>query len=234
MKAYSEILKLRTNDFDHSDTIKPSTLLDIFQDIAGVHAMQFGFGFKETVKKGYYWVLIRNYYEIFGKVEPLTDVRLETWPHKKGKVDFDREYVLYDSNDNVLVRGISKWILIDINTRRVARASSVSFAEEESEANYYPDVLKLEIPSLENFEKVFTYKVLKGDMDHNGHMNNSKYANIIYEVMDDINMKSFMIEYIHEVCKDDIIELYEYKENNIIYYAGLSNGKKIFTAKIEK
>ena len=64
-------------------------------------------------------------------------------------------------------------------------------------------------------------------------MNNSKYADIIFEVYDNRNpIKNMTIEYIKESKKDDIIDLYEYEENNKIYYLGKNNDEKLFMAVI--
>ena len=44
---YEEQIKLRTNDFDQFDNLKPSAILDIFQDVAGTHATIIGTGYDQ-------------------------------------------------------------------------------------------------------------------------------------------------------------------------------------------
>lgn len=231
--VYEEKIKLRTEDFDYKDIIKPSAILNLFQDIAGIHATNIGLGFKATFDLGLYWILVRTYYEVYQDLKPLTEIKLITFPHQKGKIDCDREYIIKDLDDNILVRGISKWVVIDISTRKLHRTDNVIFPNGEYEKPYFDTIKKHQIPDTK-FEKVYTYKVMKSDIDHNGHTNNAIYADIIYEVLDDINIKKFYIDYIKETKKDDVINIYKYELDDNLYFIGYKDDEKIFTANIIK
>ena len=233
---YEMNINFRTNDFDADDYITPTAILSLFQDIAGLHANHLNLGFKDCYNMGYYWVLVRNKFEIFKNPTPLTKGRLETWPHEKGRVDFNREYALYDEFGDIIARGLSKWVLIDIEKRRIARTDNITYGDGEYVSfNYYQDVEKVVLPDIKLFKHVASHTVLKRDLDHNKHMNNSKYTDIIFDVIpNDIKINKLNIEYIKEVKLNDIIDIYEYSDDLYIYHLGLSGENKIFASKIEK
>lgn len=233
---YSMDVEFRTNDFDSTDFITPTAILSLFQDIAGLHAFNLGIGYEALLEKGFYWVLVRNRFDIFKNPIPLTKGRLITWPHEKGRVDFNREYVLYDEDNEVVARGISKWVLIDTVNRRIARTSNITYGEGvHVKENFYQDVLKLKIPTIDNFRLKGHHIVMKSDLDHNNHMNNSKYTDIIFNVCsDNIKIKKFNIDYIKETTLGDVIDIYEYIDDNFIYHLGRKNDENIFISRIEK
>ncbi|MGM9971661.1 MAG: acyl-[acyl-carrier-protein] thioesterase [Anaeroplasmataceae bacterium] len=229
---YTEENVLRTEDFDYHDVIKPSAILNLFQDIAGTHANMIGVGYKETLDLGMFWVLVRTYFEICAPFKPLSHVKVSTWPHEKGRIDCNREYIIEDMDGNLLARGISKWVVIDCNTRRISRTDKLSFNCPTYNEPYYSDVKKFSNPDDKLFKHVYTYKIMKRDLDHNLHTNNSIYADIVYEILDNIKIKEFQIEYIKETKKDDILEIYKYNEDDTIYFIGYSKDEKIFISKI--
>lgn len=233
---YEQIVNLRTNDFDTNDNIKVSALLELFQDVAGLHANQIGIGFTASYEKGFFWVLLRNKVDVFKNPTPLTNARLKTWPHEKGRVDCNREYLLEDMDGNPIARCISKWVIINRDTRRLMRVDAISYGEGELvKDNYYEDVPKVQSPDISLFKKVLTHKVSKNDIDHNRHMNNAKYTDLIFDSIEgDLFIKNLEIEYVKEAKYEEELDLYMYDDNEAIYHIGMIGDTKIFVSKIVK
>ncbi len=233
---FEQVVNLRTNDFDTFDHLKPVALLELFQDVAGLHANKLGIGFKDSYAKGYFWVLVRNKIELFKNPIPLTNAILKTWPHEKGKVDFNREYLLEDESGNVIARGLSKWVIITTDTRRLCRANVMDYGDGEIyKNNYYDDVEKVQLPDLSLFSHKLTHHISKNDLDHNGHMNNTRYADLIFDTTNkDLFIKNLVIEYHHEALLDEDIDIYSYEDDKYIYHYGKINDEKIFSSKILK
>lgn len=233
---FNQRVNLRTNDFDTHDQLKTRAVLELFQDIAGLHANNIGIGFKDSYNMGFYWVLVRNKIEILKNPVPLTDAILTTWPHEKGRIDCNREYLLKDLDGNVIARGISKWVIIDINTRRLMRTDKVTYGEGEIHTdNNYQDVEKVHIPNLE-FNLAGKHIVSKNDLDHNGHMNNTRYADLIFDYLnEDIFIKNMHIEYHKEIRLGEELAIYILKDEDNIYFKGMNkNDEKIFSAIIKR
>lgn len=221
---------LRTSDFDYRDRIKISSILDLFQEIAGQHALELGCGYDETIKNNEVWLLVRQKLEILGELKPNTKVKVCTWPRKKDRLYFDRDYLIKDENDNIMVKSSSRWIVCNYLTRRISRAKDIYF----NSSNYYEkrvfekdvDKLQFDAPALE--EKGYTYLVEHDDLDHNGHMNNIVYAKMMLnmaELKDDVYVKDFQIEFMHECLLGDKVVSYSKKENNTHYFYGYLKDK---------
>ncbi len=232
---YERQIMLRTNDFDSNDKITPYAILDIFQDVAGAHATQLGVGFDAMYQRNMYWILIRTSFEVVAEPKPLTWIKVKTWPHPKGKIDFAREYLLTDQDDNILVKGISKWVVIDANTRRLTRTSNIDFGSEDYyENNNYDDIAKKDYSLDDTFTKIASYEVLAHHIDHNKHMNNSKYAEMILDSLKGtVSFKSLHIEHIKEATLGDTINLYMKKVDNAYYYLGYKGDEKLFSSILE-
>ena len=212
--------RLKFSDFNCHDEIAPYAILDFFQDVAGEHADYIGIGFNDMVKRGYYWVLVRTKFEIIESPKEYTNIVTKTWPKKRGKIDFDREYTISDDNGNLLVKGISKWCVIDANTRRLTPCRDLNYSCDIYEEENYPGPFsKIEDFSIDGFD-VYEGKIEYIDMDHNGHVNNISYARFISNAMKftkDEHIKTFEINYIKEMQMGDEYVVY-YKRDGKKYY----------------
>lgn len=207
---YKEKIKLRINDFDCHDNILFSSVLDIFQDVAGNHATQLGIGFHDLIKKNRIWVVVRNRFEIFKQPRKEEIIIVRTWPLPLGKIDANRCYEIYNENGDLLISGISKWVNADLTTRRIVRMNEIDYGvgEFESDHGLSENFSKLEdFASInESVSIVPTYL----DLDHNGHVNNSKYTNFILNSIEELQDKELIycqIDYIQELKKGEKITL---------------------------
>ena len=181
------------------------------------------------------WVLMRVKYKVIKNIPLYSKVNATTWPRKKGLVDFDRETIICDLNGDTLIAGISKWVILDANTRKIIPAKYVPYnAETSDETNFDDKFLKLKEFNVEGTNS-YQYKVEFCDTDHNGHTNNAKYATMLLNALrlkEDEVIDEFQIDFIHESHLDDIITIYFYKENNCYYAKAVANDNCIFLSKI--
>lgn len=163
-------------------------------------------------------------------------IKIKTWPHPKGRIDFDRDYLILDENNNILIKGTSKWVIVNYKTRRLSLTKDIDFnIEFYQEKNYLEPFNKLQDFELDDSFISFNYQTLFTDLDHNGHVNNIKYADMILNSIDfneNDNIKLFEIDYIKELKKGNSITTYYKKENNIILIKGISEENNIYLAKI--
>ena len=116
---------LRTSDFDCRGKIKISSILDLFQDIAGDHAQKIGIGMETMLEKKLIWVLSKLKLQIFGDVGLYSSVKAKTWPLPPTRIGFIREYLIMDDDGNILIKGTSEWVVVNSETRRFARAMDI-------------------------------------------------------------------------------------------------------------
>ena len=102
---------IHTRDVNYNDIIKPTALLDMFQDLAGIHASELGVGYDVLKEKNYAWVILYQRYEM-NAIPPYLDVvNLTTWPKPKNRLEFEREYLLKDKKGNELAKGDRKSVV---------------------------------------------------------------------------------------------------------------------------
>ncbi len=237
MLKYEVKTKLRTSDYDTFDQIKMHSLLDIFQDLAGDHANELNIGYQLMKDKKLIWVLVSQEVNILGDVPYGQEVTLRTWPSEKGRADFIRYYEVETACGDVTVEAISKWVVVNYETRRIERASEVNFLGEIYSKKPIESIskLKVSIPHTKKFIK--SYQVVNDDIDHNGHMNNANYVKLIYNVKTsskDNYIKNIHIDYLKEARLGDTIDLYSFEDDNNTYYVGYINLVQIFIASIKK
>lgn len=206
--------RLRTSDFDRYGRLLPSSVLDIFQDLAGEHADYIGIGHDKMAEKNLFWILLKVRYEVLRYPELYTNICGTTWPHEPGKIDFIRDYTITDEKGGLLVRGTSQWAVVDCTTRRLTVPREVHFEIDEfcpemTFGNRFSKVRDFEIT-----ETMLPYVFTSGytDIDLNNHVNNIKYANYIMNAVDlpdDKSIREFQIDYRKEIHENESIRIYK-------------------------
>lgn len=232
-KTYSYTVNCR----DCYDNFSAYSILNFFQDIASKHVEKWKCGFDDLIEKGYIWVLVRTRFDILKNPKPTDNlITVETWERDRSRADFTRDYIIYSENNEKLIIGTSKWCLLDINTRRVLPTKLIQETLTYKEKyNYQNEIRKLLFPNIETSE-YFEEKVTFTKVDHNGHMNNTHYAEFILDTIrlkKNEVIKSFQIDYLKEAFLDDVIALKTEKIENLIFIEGYRNNDLLFKASIE-
>ena len=61
-------MPIQTKDVDINDYIRPSAVLDYFQDIAGIHANLLGLGADTMLDMGLLWIIIGERFDVVSRV----------------------------------------------------------------------------------------------------------------------------------------------------------------------
>ncbi len=232
------LYQLKILDYTKYDLLSPHGILDIFQDIAGKHSNSYGMTFENLLADNKIWVLMRVKYKVLQNVHLYSRIYATTWPKKKGLVDFDRETQLTDLQGNVLVNGISKWVILDAKSRKIIPAKYINYDPLVPEDSLFEGRFDhLKDFSIEK-EGVLKYdqRIEFCDIDHNGHTNNAKYACILLNALrlsEEEVIDTFQIDYVHETHLDDVISVYYYKENKTYFAKATCMDNTIFLAKID-
>ena len=227
---YSTKIVLYNSYFDVNDRISIKSILNIFQDVASIHAEEIGVGYQEMLNKNLYWVLSRIKIDIIQMPEINQSVIVETWPHEKGRIDFDRDLRILSEDGKVLIIGTSKWCVIDTINRKLQRSDNINYnGEIYPKLNYEDKLNKISIPNNEIIEKS-KYKVAYSDLDHNLHMNNTNYANLVMNTIKNKKISHFEINFLNECRLDDEITLYHTSDNSHEYVIGKIKETQTFTA----
>lgn len=233
LMRYKTKITLYNSYFDMNDRLTAKSILNIFQDVASIHGEKIGVGFEEMLAKNLYWVLSRIKFDILKMPKINQTVIVETWPHEKGRVDFDRDIKITNEEGETLIIGTSKWCVIDSISRTLQRTDGIVYDGEYcDEINYEGRFNKIVIPQ-EIATPKFMHTVRFSDLDHNHHMNNTNYANLVVNAINDKVYSHFEINYLNECKEGNIIDVSAIQIQDGTVVIGAVNGERVFVSLIK-
>lgn len=241
---YKKKYHIELSDVDFAKTLKLSALFNYFQDIASEAVENLGIGINTLEQKfGVAWILIRIRVDIVRNAVWNEDISIETWHQESRKLEFERDFIVRDSNGEIIASAVSSWVIVDIKTREIRKTDLLAF-------NYLQNIkeraIDCKLGKLKPFgQNEVVYKKVIGysDIDFNGHINNSRYIDYVmdcFSIENHMNygVKSIEINYINEALPGDIIVLnrdISALNSNLLYIEGVSeiNNKILFKSQIE-
>ena len=214
---------LRTNDFDCRRKLMPSAVLDLFQNAAGRHAYELGVGFDAMLQKDVLWVIVRVRFQILRTPPLYSRVKITTWPLPPTRASCRRDYVIEDEGGQTVVKGTSEWVFMHSTERKLLPATDIYPLDE------FCDTLALEdkTSKLRDFEpegQPFDLTAGFCDLDMNGHVNNTKYANFVLDAVplrEDEEIEFFQLDYRKEVRAGEKLSLLSRRNEGEIVAKGL-------------
>lgn len=234
--VFERKFNLRASDFDCYVRMTPSAILDLFQEVAGAHAEELGIGFHPLIEKKMLWVIVRAKYTVIKQPEIHTSVTVKTWPLPPTRLGFRREYLIEDLDGNTLIKGTSDWVLMHSEERKLIPCGDIYpkgyiFCGDK---NFEEKTARLR--DFEADSGTFTVIPAFCDLDMNGHVNNTKYANF---VLNSLNLnrneviETFQTDYHHEVKRDTALNIHIKRDGKEILAKGTdTGGENMFFSKI--
>ena len=230
-KILSREFNLRISDFDLNKNIKPSAVLDLFQEVASLHANELGVGFGDLIQNKLLWVLVRVKFEIVKAPLMHSKIIAKTWPLPAGRVSLQREYLIEDAEGNTLIKGTSEWVTMHLETRKLVQNGVTYPLSEYCEDKNFTERIK-KIPDFEASDEGIKIKPSYCDIDENMHVNNIRYADFVlnaYEPQNREEIAAFQMDFHKEVKMGDCVSLFMEKKENTLFAKGENkNGEKMF------
>lgn len=232
-KTYRKTYQITTNMLDCHDCLKMSTLLDVAQEVAGDHAEELGCGFETMIKQDLIWVIVRNYVEIIKKPINFKAIEVVTYPLKPRFVEFNRETEFYH-NGELFAVSRSTWMVINIKDFSVKAPDF--FKGFDDDLGYFKRrIRKLPVIEKSQLQKVKETDVLYSMLDHNRHMNNTKYVDFYLDIFrPEFSVKTLQIEYIKQSFLDDKLSLYIKENEGKRYLSGYKDDELKFYMECEE
>ncbi|MBC8589601.1 acyl-[acyl-carrier-protein] thioesterase [Wansuia hejianensis] len=190
--------------------VTATSILEYLGETSSEHSDYLGFGLKELRNESYGWML--NRWKVKFESYPLVKdkVIVETWTSRFYKFYANREFVVYNSNKEPIIKASTIWIFLDINKKRPIRipiemGKKYNIIEERLFEDFYDfnqDIMD---------DKSLEFRVRKTDIDYNNHVNNVRYLDWILEripdgIEEDYVLNELEILYKKEVKYGDIIQ----------------------------
>lgn len=245
IEKYKATKRIPSFDVDMSSTLKPVSFLNFAQEAANIHADYIGVGWDsmQTTRKA--WVLARMHV-IFHRLPKWREIiNFQSWHKGAAGFQYLRDFMMFnEQGDEKLISATTSWLVIDIDTRRLAKFTELAELEDK---NIVEDAIaepapKITMPRGVEPINVATHQVNYSDLDMVGHVNNVKYTewamNIVeLEVTTTKHLKELIINFNNEIKAGDTVELYRHSETaddgSLVYYIeGKVNDKSSFVEKL--
>lgn len=184
--------KINTLNINTNKKLGLVGLLGILQDISVEHALKLGFGYENSLKKGFFWVLVRQKLRIIEWPNWNDLVLVKTWTKPVLGIYAIREYEIF-VNDQKMAECSTTWMILDNNTRKpkkIENSDNLFRPRTDYSLDFSAD--KVIIPA--NTSPIKSFEVRISDLDLNNHANNIRYTQWILDSIPLVYHKKFMIK----------------------------------------
>ena len=116
IRKWTEEYQVYWHDTDLNGHMSFAALSRYLQDVAWKSAESLNFGFKKVSELNLHWVVVRQRAEMKSLPKWGDQIKLETWPRGMDGLWAYRDYMMKNSEDEILGRITSSWMVIDANT----------------------------------------------------------------------------------------------------------------------
>ncbi len=214
--------------------VKPSAILKFMQDAATVDAENLGADYVTMRKDDMIFVISKAMVSF--KRMPMFDEELEirTWNGKIQGVSFNRDFVMY-INGEVVARATTRWVLVSYSARRILRPDALKatvLTNTDEEIGIDPE-RRIMLPCEPSLTTV--YHPTLTDMDTNGHVNNSRYADYLVDYCNanllEKEILGFEIHFVSELKYGAEVIFSAVCDADKAYVVGTKEGdKQVFTS----
>ena len=209
--VWKESFEIKSFDVDFQQNLKPSVLMQFFQEVASNHAASLGGGYDALIARDLFWALSRLKVEITRMPRWGESILIETWPCGNEGLFFRRDYIVYDKDQNMMIRGVSGWLLVAVSTLRPQRPAQLGIVlpvnKGKKSLEVFPDRITTHTTQVA-FHKTVAYN----EIDQNLHVNNTRYLDWATDCFEmkhyvDCKLSDFSLEFLSETHWGDEIEL---------------------------
>lgn len=229
---------------DASFYLKPAAFMDMAQEIAYWAAQMLGFGYDDLQVHHTAWVLSRMHFHMAAPPKWRDKVTLYTWHKGPSGLFYLRDFCLADPEGKPLVTCTSSWVIINEQTRHIARPEQMQELlrpEDEIDHAIEDPAPKVVMPRGVEPEPVGTHTVVYSDEDILGHTNNARYMVwamdcLDYETLRTARVQDVYINFNKETMPGTEVSLFrlgaEEDGRPVRYVEGRVDGKSVFAVKM--
>ena len=217
-------------EIDGSAQLRLSSLEGYLLNAAGLAAEDNGFGAMEMIQQGVTWVLSQLSIEMQRLPKQYESFVIETWVEDYGRLLTTRHFIVYDKDKQEIGSACSQWALIDIKSRRPinlqTREDLMHFATGEPGKIEKP----LRIGAVNDGVEVARHKVSYSDIDYNMHLTNTRYPNLICDMLPSLEGKrisEFSISFVNQAELGEELTFLEGESDGAYYIRSLRTDGKV-------
>lgn len=230
-KDYIYEIENEVSDLNENMLLKPYAYQKMVAKVVEQHLNEYKVNVATTMKSNLAWALASLSFEIVKPVEGCMKMFANTWHSQRKGPYFRREIIFKNENDEVIFKGSTFSILLDIEKRTIYRKKKLPFFPFEP---YEEFTIKADptIKTKLKFVKVDERKVYNSYIDCIGHVNNCRYGEFAYDVFTDgeredlIKLKRMNIYFSSELRSKDVFSILKAYDGGNIMVRGYNETKE--------
>lgn len=175
--THLDVFRIRANEVDSKGKANILPMYRAFQEAAIDHARILGLDIKDLLPKGYTWVLSRLYMEVLSVPLWRDNIWVHTWPAGAHDMHAIRDFEIIDKNGQIIARGVSSAMMIDIKKRRgvsvMEHVEGITIGAHRSVDHTFEKLPAFAAERTVDYSIELT--VRRSDLDINGHVNAAQY-----------------------------------------------------------
>ena len=234
---------IKGTDCGPDDGILMSVLVGDIQEAAEKGASDCGFDTHDINKLNACWIVLRNRIHMIRIPKWRETITIRTWHTGVDKFYFGREYEIFDEAGSVIGYATSIWIIADINDHRpIVPGRTKGFdtaGSQNSKMVFGSPCPKLKTPARPDEKPAIIKYADYSELDHNHHVNNSRYLAWIYDAIhkngyDTAKINDININYLNEVKDSERVDVFVVPEEsgNIRVYGYKNDDIGVFAAEL--
>jgi medium-chain acyl-[acyl-carrier-protein] hydrolase len=181
---WREEYTIRSYEVDVQGHATMPLLCRLMQESASNHAEQLDLGITWLTENNLAWVLTRQLVSMDAYPRWGETVHVLTWPTGKDRLLWYRDFKILDSQDTVIGKATTAWLVIDQAKRRPQRTDALPSLDLPSDVEHALPRRPEKLPALSADAPSHLIRVRYRDLDVNRHVNNAQYAEWVLEAFD--------------------------------------------------
>lgn len=203
---------VKWHDTDANRRVRPSQILTYMQEAANLQMASNSRNLDRLRdEEGLAFLLSRISVRIYDQLHAYDPFDSETWI-VDGRSAATTRCFRISREGQVIAEGVSLWALMDIRAHKLVRASAFDHGFPGDEPLALPDLpVRFPIPAVADMELVGERKIVYSDLDYNGHMNNTRYPDMLCDFTDGILSRQVVgltMSFLHEGTFGHTLKVY--------------------------
>ena len=175
---------IRSYEADAQGKATMPLLCRFMQESASNHAERLGFGISWLAENNFAWFLTRQLIVMDAYPKLGETIQVLTWPKGRDRLLWYRDFKILDSNDSVIGRAVTAWLVIDLDKRRPRRTDTLPPLHPPNDIEPALSRRPGKVAALSESTPTHSIRVGYRDLDVNEHVNSARYVEWILDTFD--------------------------------------------------
>ncbi len=229
---FSKKYTTRWHDTDASRRVRITKMLEYMQETSNAHMESFGVSLdKLRDDHGLAFILSKTRIKIYQPIHAYEDIEVQTWTSEPRGFSIPRAYRILKDGETV-AEADTTWCLIDLNKKNLVKgADGMAYYNFENEPPLDMTLpARFRLPVGVELKSSANRKIVYSDLDYNMHMNNTKYTDMLCDLIpieDTGRISGVLLSYVNEAAFGDTLDVRHAFDGKTHYFRTVNTQGKI-------